>query len=135
MTTMLLSTTIPSTTMSAARVTMFSSMPIIYIIATLMNVLSGMVMAATIAERSGKSTIMTRMMMTIEMSRSRKKSLTLMATTFGWSAMRVIVTSSGSSDCRKSCSTWSTSRPYCTMLLPAVISIDSSTQGWPSCSM
>ena len=108
---MLLSTTIPNTTIRAARVTMFNSMPAIYIIPTEMNVLSGMVMAATMALRSGKSTIMIRMMMTIEMSRSRKKSRTLVPTTFGWSAMRVIVTSSGSSSARKSSSTWSTSFP------------------------
>ena len=79
--------------------------------ATETNVLSGMVMAATMAERRGKSIIMTRMMTTIEMSRSRRKSLTLMLTTFGLSAMRVTFTSSGSSFCRKSLSTRSTSLP------------------------
>ena len=83
--------------MSAARVTIFSSMPIIYMIATLTNVLSGMVMADTIAERRGNSTIITRMMIAIEISKSRKKLLTLMATTLGLSAMRVTFTSSGSS--------------------------------------
>ncbi len=73
----------PSTTMRAASVTMLSSMPIIYMMPTEMNVLSGMVMAATMAERSGNSTIMTRMMMNMEMSKSRRKSDTLLPTTFG----------------------------------------------------
>ena len=135
MTTMLLSTTMPSTTMSAASVTMFSSMPSIHMMPTEMNVLRGTVMAATMAERRGKSIIITSTMMTIEMMRSRRKSLTLSATTFGWSAMRVRLTSEGSSSAAKLLSTLSTSSPYCTMLLPGVISNDSSTQGWPSCSM
>ena len=135
MTTMALSTIMPNTTMSAASVTMFNSMPIIYIMATETNVLSGMVIEATMAERSGKSTIMTRMMMTIEMMRSRRKLLTLSATTLGLSAMRVMVTSSGSSSAAKLLSTLSISSPYCTTLLPGVISIDNSTQGCPSCSM
>ena len=102
---MALSTTIPNTTMRAAKVTMFSSMPIIYIMDTEMKVLNGIVMAATMAERKGNSTIITRMMMNMEMSKSRRKSLTLRLTTLGWSAMRVVVTSSGSSFSRKSLST------------------------------
>ena len=100
MTTMLLSTIIPKTTMSAASVTMFSSMPTIYMMETLTKVLSGMVMDATMAERMGNSTIMTRMMMTIEMMRSRRNELTLSATTFGLSAIRVILTSAGNSFAR-----------------------------------
>ena len=132
---MALSTTIPNTTISAASVTMFSSMPAINMTDTLMNVLSGMVMAATMAERNGKRTIITRMIMAIEMSKSRRKSLTLVPTTFGWSAMRVILTSSGNSDWLNSLITLSTSLPYCTILLPGVISNDKSMQGCPSCSM
>ena len=100
-----------------------------------MNVLSGMVMAATMAERRGKSTIMTRMMISMEMSRSRRNSLTLVFTTLGWSAMRVSFTSAGSSVERNSSSIWSTSLPYWTMLLPGVISSESSTQRLPSCSI
>ena len=121
--------------MSAAKVTMFSSMPIIYMIATLTKVLKGMVMADTIAERRGNSTIITRMMIAIDISRSRRKSLTLIATTLGLSAMRVTFTSSGSSFRLNSFSTLSTCSPYCTTLLPGVISIESSTQGCPSCSI
>ena len=109
---MALSTTIPSTTMRAAKVTMFSSIPTMYMMDTETKVLNGMVMAATMAERKGKSTIITRMMMAIEMSRSRRKSLTLIATTLGLSAMRVTFTSEGSSFSRKSSSNWSISSPY-----------------------
>ena len=97
MTTIELSTIIPSTTMRAARVTIFSSMPIIYMIDTETNVLRGMVTAATMAERMGKSTIMTRMMMIMAMIRSRRKEVTLSDTTLGLSAIRVIFTSLGSS--------------------------------------
>ena len=121
--------------MSAASVMMFSSMPIMYIMATLTKVLSGMVIEATMAERMGKSTIMTMMMMAIDTSRSRRKELTLRATTLGLSAIRVMVTSEGSSSAAKLLSTRSTSLPYSTTLLPATISIDSNTQGCPSCSM
>ena len=105
MMTMELSTIIPSTMISAASVTMFSSMFARYIMATEEKVLSGMVMAATMAERKGKSIIITRMMMSIDSSRSRRKSLTLSATTLGLSAMRVSVTSSGSTSVRNSSST------------------------------
>ena len=108
MTTIELSTIIPNTTISAASVTMFSSIPIIYITATLTKVLSGIVMAATIAERMGNSTIITKIIISIDISRSRRKSLTLVATTLGLSAMRVTFTSSGSSSCRKSFNTLST---------------------------
>ena len=94
---MLLSTIIPMTTINAAKVTMFSSIPTIYIMATETKVLSGMVIAATIAERNGKSIIILRMMISIEIIKSRKKSPTLLATIFGLSAIRVMVTSSGSS--------------------------------------
>ena len=111
MTTMELSTIIPNTTMRPASVTMFSGMLAKYMMATEMNVLSGMVMAATMAERKGKSTIITRMITAIDSNRSRRKSRMLSPTTFGWSAMRVSVTSSGSSSARKSSSTRSTSSP------------------------
>ena len=91
---------------------MFSSMPIIYMIATETKVLSGMVIAATMADRRGKSTIITRMMIAIEISRSRRNDVTLSVTTFGLSAMRVTFTSSGSSSAAKLLSTRSTSLPY-----------------------
>ena len=128
MTTIELSTIIPNTTINAANVTMLSSIPTMYMIDTDTNVLSGMVIAATMAERIGNNTIITRMMITIEIRRSRKKSLTLVLTTFGLSAMRVTLTSEGNSFSRKSFSTLSTSLPYCTTLLPGVISIDNNTQ-------
>ena len=83
MTTIELSTTIPRTTISAAKVTVLSSIPAMYIIATEINVLSGTVIAATIALLIGNSTIITMIMMSIEISRSRRKSVTLRLTTFG----------------------------------------------------
>ena len=76
-----------------------------------MNVLNGMVMAATIAERNGKSIIITKMIIAMEINRSRKNELTLSPTTFGWSAIRVITTSSGNSLFRYSSNTLSTSLP------------------------
>ena len=98
--------------MRAANVTMFSSMPTIYMIATETKVLNGMVIAATMAERKGKSTIITRIMTIIEISRSRRNDVMLSDTTFGLSAIRVTLTSAGSSLARNSLSTWSTSLPY-----------------------
>ena len=130
-----LSTIIPSTTIIAARVTIFSSMPTMYMMATDTNVLSGMVIAATMAERSGKSTIITRMIIIIEIIRSRRKDVMLTDTTLGLSAMRVTLTSSGSSFSRNSSSTRSTSLPYCMTLFPGLISMERSTQGRPFCSI
>ena len=121
--------------MSAANVTMFSSMPTIYMMATETKVLSGMVIAATMADLNGKSTIITRIMIAIDMSRSRRNDVMLIVTTFGLSAIRVTFTSSGSSLARNSSSTRSTSSPYCITLLPGVISIDMSIQGCPFCSI
>ena len=72
-------------------------MPAKYIIATDTKVLSGIVTAATTAERNGNSTIITKIITAIEIRRSRKNELTLIATTLGLSAMRVMVTSPGKS--------------------------------------
>ena len=131
MTTMLLSTIMPSTTMRHARVMMFSSMPMAYMIPVLTKVDRGMVRAATMALRMGKSTIITATMMTMEMSRSRRKSLTLVPTTSGWSVMRRICTSSGRQSWRNWSSISSTSSPNMTMLLPLSISSDRMTQRLP----
>ena len=76
-----MSTIIPSTTTSAARVTVLSGMPNRYMIPTEMKVDSGMVMAATMADRSGKSSIMTRMMMAMATNRSRRNECTESPTT------------------------------------------------------
>ena len=128
---MLLSTIMPSTTMRHARVMMFSSMPMAYMIPVLTKVDRGMVRAATMALRMGKSTIITATMMTMEMSRSRRKSLTLVPTTSGWSVMRRICTSSGRQSWRNWSSISSTSSPNMTMLLPLSISSDRMTQRLP----
>ena len=74
---------------------MLRGMPRMYMMPTLMNVESGMVMAATMALLSGKSIIMTRMMTTIDSIRLTRKSSTLASTTFGWSVMRSTSTSLG----------------------------------------
>ena len=111
MTTMLLSTIMPSTTMSEARVMMFSGMPSMYMMPTLMNVERGMVMAATMALRRGKSSIMTMMMTAIDSMRLTRKSATLSSTTFGWSVMRSTSTSAGRYSSRKVWMTLFTSRP------------------------
>ena len=94
-TTMELSTIIPSTTIRLASVIMLSSIPAAYMIPVEMNVERGMVIAATTAERSGKSMTITNIMISMDNIRSRKKSCTEMATTSGWSVMRLIWTSSG----------------------------------------
>ena len=135
MTTMLLSTIMPSTTMRQARVMMFSSMPKAYIMPVLTKVDRGMVRAATMALFNGKSTIITATMMSMEMMRSRRKSLTLVPTTSGWSVMRRIVTSSGRQSWRNWFSTTSTSLPNCTMLCPLSISSERMTQRLPLDSM
>ena len=128
MTTIELSTIMPRTTISAAKVTVLSGMPHRYITPTDMKVDNGMVMAATSAERNGKSSIITAMMMAIETKRSRRNEWTESPTTLAWSAMRSTETSSGSTSSMNCRSTSSTSSPYSTMLLPACISIESSTQ-------
>ena len=121
----------PSTTTSAASVTVFSGMPQRYIMPTDMKVDIGIVSAATMADRSGKRSIITTMMMAMATNRSRRNECTESPPTLAWSAMRCTLTSAGSSSSMKACSTSSTSRPYSTMLFPACISSDSSTQRWP----
>ena len=131
MTTIELSTIMPSTTISAASVTVLSGMPQAYISPTEMKVERGMVMAATTAERHGKRNIITTMMMAMATNRSRRNDETESPTTFASSAMRATWTSDGSTSSVNAWSTWSTSRPYSTMLYPSRISIESSTQRWP----
>ena len=64
----------PSTTMRHASVMVFNGMSMAYMMPTEMNVLSGMVMAATMALLRGKRIIITSTMMAMEMTRSRRKS-------------------------------------------------------------
>lgn len=76
------STIIPSTTMSAANVTVFKGMPHIYMIPTEMNVAKGIVIAATRAGRKGNKIIMTRIIITIAIINSCRKEETESPTTF-----------------------------------------------------
>ena len=85
----------PKTTIKAASVTMLSGMPKRYIRPTEMNVLTGMVTAATKADRKGKRIIITTMITTMASARLIKKSFTDSPTTLAWSAMRLTVTSVG----------------------------------------
>ena len=62
---------------------------------TEMKVLSGMVAAATTAERQGNSISITRTMTIMLSIRLTRKSFTLSRTTCGKSVIRLILTSSG----------------------------------------
>ena len=73
MMTIALSTTIPSTTISPASETVWSSTPSAARIPSVMKTQMGIVMAATLATRSGSSSIVTRMTETIAMPKSRRK--------------------------------------------------------------
>ena len=83
MTMTLSSTIIPKTKISAARVTVFSSMPVRYIRPIQMAVQTGTPVDATRAVRSGKSSSMTAITTRMEMTMSRKKERTESLTTFG----------------------------------------------------
>ena len=82
------STIMPSTKMSAASVTVFSSIPVKYISPSAIAIHTGTPVLATRAVRRGKSMSMTRITTTIEMSMSRRKEETEASTTFGWSVIR-----------------------------------------------
>ena len=82
------STIIPSTTIKAASVTVFNSIPNKYIKPILMAVQMGKPELAMRAVRMGNSNSMTAMTTIMEMSRSRRNELTDFWTTLGWSVMR-----------------------------------------------
>ena len=126
-----LSTTIPKTTMRQASVIVLRGMPTAYIIPVDTNVLSGIVMAATMALRVGNRIIITKTIITMLNIRSRRKSWTESPTTFGKSVMRRMLTSAGRYSSLKFASTRSTSSPYFTMLCPEFISSERSTQRLP----
>src|SRR5574340_689686 len=79
-----LSTVIPRTTTRAARVTVLRGIPNRYIMPAEMKVFNGMTIAATSAERNGKSIIITIMITTIAIIRSRRKETTDVFTTSAW---------------------------------------------------
>ena len=118
-----LSTIIPSTTIRAASVTVFSGMPTVYMMAIDMNMLIGIEVAATTADLKGNRIIITAITIIMAMNRSRTNEVTDSSTTLGWSAMRLMETLLGSSF-SNDLSTSSTCWPYSTMLKPSRISID-----------
>ncbi len=68
-----LSTTIPNTTIKAANVTLVSGIPNRYIKPIEINIVNGMVVAETTAERIGNRSIITNITMTIAIAKSPKK--------------------------------------------------------------
>ena len=89
------STIIPKTAISAARVTVLSSIPATYITAIVAAVQIGTPELAIRAERIGKRRSITIMTTIIEIKRSLRKSHTDCLTTFGWSVILVSLTLSG----------------------------------------
>ena len=83
-----LSTIIPSVTMSAAKVTVFSSNPKALYKPRDMKILIGMVEAATKATRIGSRSITTMTTATMAMTSSWRKLSTLSFTTLLWSVIR-----------------------------------------------
>ena len=121
-----LSTIIPSVTIRAARVTVFSSMPNVANMPIDMNMVTGMVDAAIRATRNGSRSITTMITAITAITNSCRKLVTLSSTTLLWSVMRSMLTSDGSS-CLKSSITLFTSLPISTMLQPFFISMLSNT--------
>ena len=78
----------PRTTIRAASVTVFNSMPKRYISPMLTAVQTGSPELAMSALRMGKSSSMTAMTTIMEMAKSRRNELTDFCTTLGWSVMR-----------------------------------------------
>ena len=108
------STIIPSTTMRAARVTVFRGIPIRNIAARATAVQTGTPEEATAALLKGKSRSITKMTTRMEIKRSRRKLSTEVRTTRGWSVTRVSETLAGNSD--SNClSILSTSAPKATI--------------------
>ena len=92
-----LSTIIPRVTINAASVTVFNSMLNAWNRPKEMKMVIGIVEAATSATLIGSRSITTAITATIAMTSSRRKFFTLSSTTWLWSVMRKMVTSSGSS--------------------------------------
>ena len=124
------STIIPSTTIRAARVTMFMGMLSRYIAASEVAVHTGTPVHAIIADLSGKSINITIMTTRMDTSRSLRKFTTERLTTLGWSVMRVIVTLSGVSS-ENAEITLSTSSPNAVMLLSGRIATERTMEVWP----
>ena len=124
------STIMPSTTISAASDTVFSGMSVRNIIASAIAVHTGTAELAISADFNGKSSSITAMTTSMEITRSRRKDHTELPTTLGWSVILLSVTLSGS-PASNSAITLSTSFPKLTMSLSGLISIENITAGVP----
>ena len=125
------STIMPSTTISAASVTMLTCMPVIYMTASAAAVQTGTPELAISAERIGKRSSITSTTTSMAISRSRMKFITDWWTTLGWSVIRLSRTDAGAV-AENASSTRSTSCPKSTMLLSGSITTLSTSAAWPS---
>ena len=91
------STTIPSTTISAAIETWCNSMPKAFSRPKVAEMVTGIATAETRATRNGSSSIVTRITEAMAIPNSRIKCFTRSATTAGWSATKSIFRSGGNS--------------------------------------
>ena len=123
MTTTESSTIMPSTTMRAAKVTVFNSMPNRYMMAHAAAMQTGTEVEETKAVRKGKRKSITRMTMMMASMRSFRKECTDLLTTTGWSVMRCTLMSGGAV-ARKVSISLLTSSPKATTLFPGRISIE-----------
>ncbi len=117
----------PSTTIRAARVTVFNSTPSRYIIAHVAATQTGTEVEETSAVRSGKRKSITRITMTTASTRSFRNESTDLLTTTGWSVMRC-TRMSGGAVARNDSITLLTSLPKETILLPERISMEKMRQ-------
>ena len=124
------STIIPSTTIRAARVTVFRSRPTRYITATATAVHTGTPELAMRADLSGKSISITKITTSMEMTRSRRKENTESSTTFGWLVIWLTLTLSGSS-ARNASRVAPSSFPKATILFSGSISTEMIMVPWP----
>ena len=124
------STIMPSTAIRAARETILTCIPVKNIRASATAMQTGTPELAMSAERIGKSSSITRITTSIEISRSRMKDMTERWTTLGWSVMRLRCTDSGA-EAENSASTRSTSWPKSTILLSGRIVTLSTSAVWP----
>ena len=118
------STIIPNVTIRAANVTVFNSIPKAWNSPSEINIVTGIVEAATNATRKGRSNITTIMTAITAITSSCRKLSTLSLTTWLWSVIRKIPTSSGSSFWNSS-STLLMCSPICTTFCFFFISTES----------
>ena len=105
----------PRTTISAAKVTVFNSMPNRYMMAQAAAIQTGTEVDETKAVRKGKRKSITMMTMMMASMRSFRKERTDLLTTTGWAVMRCTLMSGGAVD-RKVSISLLTSSPKATTL-------------------